>query len=113
MVFLNSSFDAPLKFIEEAFERSENYKKTRFKERSSFFMCLISGESKLDRAIIKVGFQPDDHSSVLVTDSIEIIEEMEKNGITFKEYATHHKDEKKLYGDMTLVELELIRSDDQ
>lgn len=74
-------------------------------------MCLISGETKLEKAISAQGFGPDDKSSILITDSDDVIKDLIKTGVSVNEYVTERKDEKRLYGEMTLVELELIKPD--
>ncbi|MGP6206432.1 hypothetical protein ACNF42_00130 [Cuniculiplasma sp. SKW3] len=111
MVFLRQSFNEPVEFITEAYKRSRNYKKTRFKEQASYFMCLIAGETKLEKAISAAGFLPDDRSSIIITDSDDVIRDILNKGLSLSEYITDRNDEKKLYGEMTLVELELIKSD--
>lgn len=108
---INGSLKFPVEFIEEAYERSAHFASTRFKERSSYFLCLLSGKTNLDKAIGEVGFGQKDRVGILVTDSEDIINHLWEYVDQMNPYVSDVKDSKKFYGEMTMVELELIRSD--
>ena len=110
-VFLKSSIQYPVEFINEAYIRSSEYRRTRFRERMSYFICLMSGETRLERAVLRVGFSEEDHEAIVVTDSPALREELSTAGISLDTYLPVIKDSKELYGDMTLVQMELVKPD--
>ncbi len=108
---INGSLKFPVEFIKEAYDRSAKFSSTRFRERSSYFLCLLSGKTNLDNAIKEVGFCHNDRNGIFLTDSEDILHQLSEYVDQIIPYVTDVSDSKKFYGEMTMVELELIRSD--
>ncbi|MCL5888813.1 MAG: hypothetical protein M1597_02495 [Candidatus Thermoplasmatota archaeon] len=94
--------------IIEAWKRSENFNLTRIKDRSLFFLCLITGEANINRAKEAGGYSNSDMRCNLIFESSdETAIELLKN---FKliPYPNDADEGKRFYFEMTMVELELI-----
>ena len=92
----------------EAWKRSEKFNLTRIKDRSLFFLCLITGKANINRAKEAGGYSNSDMRCNLIFESSdETAVELLKN---FKliPYPNDADEGKRFYFEMTMVELELI-----
>ncbi|MHB1439796.1 MAG: hypothetical protein ACYCSO_08590 [Cuniculiplasma sp.] len=95
--------------ISDGWIRSLNFRKTRIRDRSLYFLCLITGQVKLDIAKDRGGYEKDQKESFFVGDegSLELLERMQ--GVRTVKMNNSMDQGKRFYFDMTMVELELIK----
>ena len=93
----------------EAWERSMKFSRTRIRDRSMYFLCLITGESHLDRAKEFGGYGLDDRTSYLIFEDHDrnFIDDIK--GVKSYPYGKLADEGKTFYFEMTMAELELIR----
>jgi hypothetical protein len=104
--FFNKKIGKPA--LVEAWERSEKFPKTRVRDRGMYFLCLITGETNLERAKEIGGYKHDDRRSYIIYEDHDrhFIDDLK--GITSIPYTNLSDEGKTFYFEMTMVELELI-----
>ncbi len=95
--------------ISDGWTRSLNFRKTRIRDRSLYFLCLITGQVKLDIAKERGGYEKDQKECFFVGDggSLELLERMQ--GVRIVKINNFRDQGKRFYFDMIMVELELIK----
>ncbi len=95
-------------FLLEAWKRSGNFRKTRIKERSLYFLCLISSNKNIKESKEISGFQPGNTNCFIIYDKKigKLLSEID--GVILEPYDKTTEADKNLYFQLTLTEMEMI-----
>jgi hypothetical protein len=105
--FFNSDDGIP--YISEAWKRSKSFHNTGIRERSLYFICLLTGSIKIQDAIKKGGYNSVQKSALLITEmGLSLLWHTDVSS-EIQHYKKVDEKPKESYFKMTLVETELIK----